>query len=1114
MTTTASTPSAEKIHQIQATTTPEGEVKFALPIKPELVESVEAIDLDLMLTTTSGEKYILQQGALLATTNSESKLVFSNGDAMSATDQMKRMGVMKPVEGGSFRLASALTPEAAEKVTGNEFGLGKDAQDTVAKIEKIIQSLESATQSSQNSESNSAQGLGKNSAFKSNADPLASPAAGAPPKPDTSTTDANVGIKTVSLLAHDYQGVEYNGKAIGKTEIQQLAGKSTVELVMTGSTSELIIPADKIQNQLILSGVPKTTQITLTFNEKQIGFAIPKELRINDQLVKAGEPLTLNVNDMTNNEVPLDLTWSEGDLAAKSNFEVSVSYTGSTGEKFWKTISFTGDIQKAYTLDANGAPRLYISNKTGDLLVTANDSDNTITTGSGNDTILGSPGADNINGGGGVINTVNFAQSTSAISIKFDTEPTNQTDQTIKEKNTGLGGLAEGDQLTNIQKIIGSTHDDNFTFSANTPYGYTIDGDAGSDQLNYSAAKAASALTINLTAAGSGSVSGSDYGTTKFTSIEQFNTGTGDDTFTFVDADITTYKVNGGSGTDVLDYSNVSKDLTISLAASAASAVQGTAPSEYGKTTFGGIEQITTGSGNDTFNLASSDAASITINSGSGDDTFKLGTNDKTHYTIDGGSNTGTTQAIDTLNYTDSGTALTATLNTTGTGSVTSTNVGDYGTTTFSNIEKIITGSSADTFTFAAANKNNYTIDGGSGAVGSPQPVDVLNYTDSGTALTATLNASGTSTVTGSALDTYGTTTFSNIEKIITGSGDDTITIDSADTTAYTIDGGGGNDTINGGNSHASTLSYASSDSSVQLAIANAAGTSTGGGGSDNFSNFTKFLGSSANDTFTLTNGDTTQYTLNGGGGSDTFKVVNGSKASIDGGALADNDTMDYANVTSKVTLNVNAGVGGSNDQASGSNNITFSNIKTFIGGTGGSDFTANVNDLTAYTFKGGSGNDTLNGGSGNDTLDFHTNNINLTSVTANGGAGDDTVIINQDKLGSTTTNLDGGSGTDTLVVYKGTSTAALDLKSLKATNFEILDVFTDTNATSVTLSSDGIQSLVNGSNSSILTLKLGANDSYTIATEENIIATQGKSGVTFYSTGTDHTQLAQVIFV
>ena len=258
--------------------------------------------------------------------------------------------------------------------------------------------------------------------------------------------------------------------------------------------------------------------------------------------------------------------------------------------------------------------------------------------------------------------------------------------------------------------------------------------------------------------------------------------------------------------------------------------------------------------------------------------------------------------------------------------------------------------------------------------------------------------------------------------------------------------------------------------------------------------------------------------------------MVNGSKASIDGGALADNDTIDYASVTSHVTLNVNTGLGGSNDQTSGSNNITFSNIKTFIGGTGGSEFTANSSDRTGYTFKGGSGtnilnggagadtllagsgNDTLNGGSGNDTLDFHTNNISLTSVTANGGAGNDTVIINQDKLGSTTTNLDGGSDTDTLVVYKGTSTAELDLRSLNATNFEILDVSTDTNATSVKLSSAGIRSLVNNGDNSILTLKLGNGvDSISIASETNITATNYGQSCKF--TDASNHLIAQVNF-
>ena len=275
MTTTASTPSADKVHQIQATTTPEGEVRFALPIKPELIESVEAIDLDLMLTTTSGEKYILQQGALLATTNTESKLVFSNGDAMSAADQMKRMGVMKPVEGGSFRLASALTPEMAEKVTGNEFGLGKDAQDTVAKIEKIIQALETATQSSQSSDANSAQGLGKNSAFKSNADQLASAAAGAPPKPENKFTSDNTG--RVNATTQDISGdstpkikevVTESGKAFASISIREMLADSPLKVKVVDGAGPSIANwgEHQVKSALVIAGVSSSTdpKVTLT----------------------------------------------------------------------------------------------------------------------------------------------------------------------------------------------------------------------------------------------------------------------------------------------------------------------------------------------------------------------------------------------------------------------------------------------------------------------------------------------------------------------------------------------------------------------------------------------------------------------------------------------------------------------------------------------------------------------------------------------------------------------------------------------------------------------------------------------------------------------------------
>ncbi len=159
-----------------------------------------------------------------------------------------------------------------------------------------------------------------------------------------------------------------------------------------------------------------------------------------------------------------------------------------------------------------------------------------------------------------------------------------------------------------------------------------------------------------------------------------------------------------------------------------------------------------------------------------------------------------------------------------------------------------------------------------------------------------------------------------------------------------------------------------------------------------------------------------------------------------------------------------------------------------------------------------GNGNDSLDGGLGNDTLDLRTNNVSLTGDSANGGDGNDSVIISQDALGSSSINLDGGVGSDTLTVWKGSATASLDLSALKAKNFETLDLSSDSSANSAVLSSAGIQQLVNNSTSSVLNLKLGSNDSYTIAAESGVTVSQGKN-ITFYSDAAMTHQIAQVTF-
>jgi hypothetical protein len=139
--------------------------------------------------------------------------------------------------------------------------------------------------------------------------------------------------------------------------------------------------------------------------------------------------------------------------------------------------------------------------------------------------------------------------------------------------------------------------------------------------------------------------------------------------------------------------------------------------------------------------------------------------------------------------------------------------------------------------------------------------------------------------------------------------------------------------------------------------------------------------------------------------------------------------------------------------------------------------------------------------------------------VTANGGDGNDKVILDQDKLSGTTINFDGGTNTqvtttnfgDTLVIWKGSSTAALDLKNLNAKNFETLDLKTDTSSNSVIFSATTVQNLVGAGNNSTLTLRMGSEDSFTIDNSAALY-TQGQS-IKFYSDAAHTTQIAQVNF-
>ena len=72
--------------------------------------------------------------------------------------------------------------------------------------------------------------------------------------------------------------------------------------------------------------------------------------------------------------------------------------------------------------------------------------DDVLLGGDGNDLLLGGNGADVINGGDGV-DTASYRHSSEGVEINLVT-------------GHGLGGQAKGDKLTNIENVIGSSHDD------------------------------------------------------------------------------------------------------------------------------------------------------------------------------------------------------------------------------------------------------------------------------------------------------------------------------------------------------------------------------------------------------------------------------------------------------------------------------------------------------------------------------------------------------------------------------------------------------------------------------------------------------------------------------
>ncbi|MFZ3583031.1 Hint domain-containing protein [Loktanella sp. DJP18] len=408
-----------------------------------------------------------------------------------------------------------------------------------------------------------------------------------------------------------------------------------------------------------------------------------------------------------------------------------------------------------------------------------------------------------------------------------------------------------------------------------------------------------------------------------FTDGDALYGGAGDDAIETAFGATSGSTVHGGDGTDFLiDLGDIGSDDTF-----------------YGGT---GMDDIIGGFGNDTiYGGTGNDYAE----GGDGDDTFVIGDGDDRDE-IRGGEDSETTgDMLDARDMTVD-TTLTLTGPEQGVLRDPASMIGGDPLTghsvTFEEIETFFLGSGNDAVfggegdddvdmgagddvfsLFAGFGQD--TITGGETGEVTGDTLDAGGLTDN---LTVVLTGDGAGTLT----DGTDTATFAEMERVVTGDGDDSIT---GSAFADNVFGGGGADSMTGGAGHDSL---------------------SGGAGNDTLS------------------GDAGNDTLLGDAGDDTFVLADGfGNDVIDGGASGETsgDRLDLSAVTGPLTIDLTAAGSGSGSVSDGSGTATFANVEHITLGAG--------NDTLALADGGGADevdgfaipvSDGLGGWTGADQLD------------------------------------------------------------------------------------------------------------------------------------------------
>jgi Ca2+-binding RTX toxin-like protein len=255
--------------------------------------------------------------------------------------------------------------------------------------------------------------------------------------------------------------------------------------------------------------------------------------------------------------------------------------------------------------------------------------------GDGGDTLQGGGGDDTLTGGAGA-NVLDGGSGTNTVQEAGDVNFTLSA--------TALTGPGQ-DTLTNIQKAVltGGAGANIFTIDKSWGGTGTIDGGGGSDTLIGPDV----VTTWTVTALNAGTLAGA--GTVAFSHVANLTGGAQNDTFVFADGQGVSGTIDGGGGTNTLDYSaySAAHPVTVNLAA-------GTATNTGGLKLLS-IQNVTGGAGNDAL---TGDSQANVLTGGAGDDTITGGMGNDT---IDGGAGTNTLVEQGDVNFILTNSSLTLT---------------------------------------------------------------------------------------------------------------------------------------------------------------------------------------------------------------------------------------------------------------------------------------------------------------------------------------------------------------------------------------------------------------------------------------------------------------------